>query len=52
MRNSLDTLFYSIFVRVGKQYGGEDQKFAMKVLKTFQTQTFKKSKSSFAKYLK
>ena len=34
-----------------KKFGGEDQKFAMKILKSYQTQTFKKSKSSFAKYL-
>ena len=43
---------FNIDILSVKQYGGEDQKFAMKVLKTFQTQTFKKSKSSFAKYLK
>lgn len=24
MKNSLDILFYSVFVRVGKQYGGEE----------------------------
>lgn len=24
MRKKLDTLFYSIFLRIGKQYGGED----------------------------
>ena len=32
MRNSLDTLFYSIFVRVGKQYGGEEHPLGPAIL--------------------
>lgn len=32
MKNSLDTLFYSVFVRVGKQYGGEEHPLGPAIL--------------------
>ena len=32
MNNSLDTLFYSLFVRVGKQYGGEEHPLGPAIL--------------------
>ena len=34
MKNSLDTLFYSVFVRVGKQYGGEEHPLGPAILAT------------------
>lgn len=32
IQNSLDTLFYSLFVRVGKQYGGEEHPLGPAIL--------------------
>lgn len=34
MKNSIDILFYSVFVRVGKQYGGEEYPLGPSILAT------------------